>query len=188
MLRITVSKNAKAAAKYFDEGLSKQDYYSEKNEIKGQWNGKLAEQLNLSGEVTKKDFQKVASNINPTNDNQLNVRDSPNRRAGYDFTFSTPKSVSLIYSLTKDKEILSAFNHAVQKSMLEVEKDMQTQNDRAKIKSTKLLVISPMPASPIFRLVQLMGFQTRICISIATFLIPPSTKIKIAIRLSKSER
>ena len=134
MLRITVSKNAKAASKYFDEGLSKQDYYSEKNEIVGKWHGKLAHEFGLSGEVSKEDFEKLASNINPSTNEQLNVRDSDSRRAGYDFTFSAPKSVSLIYSLTGDKEILSAFEASVQKSMMEVEKDMQTQKGQGKNK------------------------------------------------------
>ena len=58
MLRITVSKHAAAAAKYFEEGLSKQDYYSEKGEVNGKWHGRLAQRLELSGEVTKSDFEK----------------------------------------------------------------------------------------------------------------------------------
>jgi conjugative relaxase-like TrwC/TraI family protein len=134
MLRITVSKHAASAAKYFEEGLSKQDYYSEKGEVQGLWQGKLAEQLNLKGEVTKSDFQSIASNINPTNEEQLTVRNSPNRRAGYDATFSVPKSVSLVYSMTKDKDILDAFHSAVSDAMKEVEKDMQTQAGQGKNK------------------------------------------------------
>ncbi|MCB9352238.1 MAG: relaxase domain-containing protein [Lewinellaceae bacterium] len=53
MLRITVNKSAAAATKYFDEGLSKSDYYAEKGEITGKWNGKAAQLLNLKGEVSK---------------------------------------------------------------------------------------------------------------------------------------
>lgn len=138
MLRITVSKSAKAASKYFDEGLSRQDYYSEKNEIQGKWHGKLSEGFNLRGEVKKEDFEKLASNINPATDEQLNVRDSESRRAGYDFTFSAPKSVSMIYSLTGDKEILAAFEKSVQSSMMEIEKDMQTQKGQGNDKEYQL--------------------------------------------------
>lgn len=134
MLRITVSKNAKAATKYFEEGLSKQDYYSEKNEIIGKWNGKIAERLNLSGDVTKEDFEKLVSNINPVTNEQLNVRDSENRRAGYDFTFDAPKSVSLVHAITKDKDIINAFQDATQKTMIEIEQDMQTQKGQGKNK------------------------------------------------------
>ncbi|MFK7979275.1 MAG: MobF family relaxase [Saprospiraceae bacterium] len=134
MLRITVSKSASGAAKYYSDALSKQDYYSEKEQTIGKWKGKTAEQLGLSGEVTKDDFEKLASNVNPTSDEKLNPRNDENRRAGYDFTFSVPKSVSLVHAITKDKEILTAFNDAVQKSMLEIEKDMQTQKGRGKNK------------------------------------------------------
>lgn len=133
MLRITVSKNASAAAKYFEEGLSKQDYYSEKQEIKGQWHGKTAQKIGLSGEVTKSDFEKVASG-SPVNDNELTVRNSPNRRAGYDATFSAPKSVSLVQAITQDEDILKAFDSATQSTMLEIERDMQTQAGQGKNK------------------------------------------------------
>ena len=43
MLRITVSKSASGATKYFSEGLTKSDYYAEKGEIIGEWRGRLAE-------------------------------------------------------------------------------------------------------------------------------------------------
>ena len=134
MLRITVSKSASGASRYYTEALSKQDYYAEKEQTIGKWNGKTAEALGLSGEVTKEDFEKLASNINPSTDEKLNPRNDENRRAGYDFTFSVPKSVSIVHAITQDKEILSAFDNAVQKSMLEIEKDMQTQKGRGKNK------------------------------------------------------
>ncbi|MEL6256406.1 MAG: MobF family relaxase, partial [Bacteroidota bacterium] len=134
MLRITVSKNAAAAAKYFEEGLSKQDYYSEKGEVNGSWHGRLAQRLGLSGEVTKSDFEKLASNKNPLSEEKLTVRNSPNRRAGYDATFSTPKSVSLVYAMTQDEDILKAFHSAIKDTMKEVEADMQTQAGQGKKK------------------------------------------------------
>lgn len=134
MLRITVSKNAASATKYFEDGLSRQDYYAEKNEIKGKWGGKASEQLKLSDEVTKADFEKLASNINPVTNEKMTVRDSANRRAGYDFTFSVPKSVSLAHAVTGDKEILSTFENAVSETMKEIEKSMQTQTGQGKNK------------------------------------------------------
>ncbi|MEO1808367.1 MAG: MobF family relaxase [Bacteroidota bacterium] len=134
MLRITVSKHAAAAAKYFEEGLSKQDYYSEKGEVNGFWHGKLSERLGLEGEVIKKEFEAIASNLNPGTGDQLTVRNSANRRAGYDATFSAPKSVSLVYSMTQDEDILRAFHGAIQDTMKEVERDMQTQIGQGKNK------------------------------------------------------
>jgi conjugative relaxase-like TrwC/TraI family protein len=126
MLRITPNKSAAGATRYFDEGLSKSDYYAEKGEIIGMWGGEGAKLLNLSGEVTKEGFEKLCYNINPSDDTQLTARNAENRRIGYDFTFSVPKSVSIIYGQTKDKEILDAFNISVQETMKDIEKEALT--------------------------------------------------------------
>lgn len=126
MLRITVSKSAAGAVKYFDEGLTKSDYYAEKGEIIGQWYGKLAEQIGLQGEVEKEEFEALAYNKNPVTGEQLTARNSENRRVGYDFTFDVPKSVSLVYSQTKDKDILTAFNGAINDTMSEIEEHAST--------------------------------------------------------------
>jgi conjugative relaxase-like TrwC/TraI family protein len=126
MLRITTSKSASAATKYFDEGLSKSDYYSEKNEIIGKWGGKGAKYFELEGEVTKEAFEQLAHNRNPLTGEQLTARNSPSRRVGYDFTFSVPKSVSILYAQTKDKDILKAFESAVNETMLEIEQHAST--------------------------------------------------------------
>lgn len=126
MLRITANKSAAGATKYFDEGLSKSDYYAEKGEIIGKWGGKGAKLLNLQGEVTKKEFEQLAYNKNPVTGEQLTARNSNSRRVGYDFTFDVPKSVSIIYSQTKDKDILNAFETAVDETMLEIEQNAAT--------------------------------------------------------------
>ena len=126
MLRITVSKSANGAVKYFDEGLSKSDYYAEKGEIIGKWHGKTAKLIGLEGEVKREEFTNLAYNKNPITGEQLTARNSENRRVGYDFTFDVPKSVSLIYSQTKDKDILTAFNKSVNDTMLEIEENAAT--------------------------------------------------------------
>ena len=126
MLRITVSKSAAGAVKYFDEGLTKSDYYAEKGEIIGQWYGKLAEQIGLHGQVKQEEFEALAYNKNPVTGEQLTARNSENRRVGYDFTFDVPKSVSLVYSQTQDKDILTAFNGAINDTMSEIEEHSAT--------------------------------------------------------------
>ena len=126
MLRITANKSPEGATRYFDDGLSKSDYYAEKGEIIGSWNGKGATHLGLKGEVTKDNFEALCFNINPSDNSQLTARNAENRRVGYDFTFSVPKSVSIIYSQTKDKEILDAFNSAVNDTMQDIEKNAET--------------------------------------------------------------
>lgn len=126
MLRITANKSASGALKYFDEGLTKSDYYAEKGEIIGKWGGKSAKDLGLSGEVNKAQFESLCYNKNPETGEQLTARNNENRRVGYDFTFDVPKSVSIIYSQTKDKDILSAFHNAIDQTMQDIEAEAKT--------------------------------------------------------------
>ena len=131
MLRITPSSNAAGTGKYFKEALVKGDYYSgEKNTI-GKWGGLAAEKLGLSGEVKQKDFIALLHNQKPDG-SKLNPRNDANRKCGYDFTFSVPKSVSLAYALGGDDRIKQAFEKSVEETMCELETDMRTQAGRGK--------------------------------------------------------
>lgn len=134
MLFIEPSKNADAAKRYFRESLSVEDYYSETQEITGQWHGKVAQQLGLSGDVKAKDFENLLTNINPKTGKRLTARNSPNRKPMYDFTFNAPKSVSLVHAITGDTDILKAHQDAVLKTMQAVEADMQVQHGSGKNK------------------------------------------------------
>lgn len=126
MLRINAITSASGATRYYNDGLEKSDYYAEKGEIIGNWYGKGAERLNLSGEVQKSDFEKLCYNIDPNTNEQLTARNNSGRRVGYDFTFSVPKSISIAYAITEDKEILSAFRSAVHATMSHAEEDVNT--------------------------------------------------------------
>lgn len=126
MLRITANNSAEGASRYYDEGLSRQDYYAQKGEIIGNWGGKAAEKLGLSGEVTKDEFTSLCYNVNPDTQEQLTARQNENRRVGYDFTFSVPKSVSIAYGVTQDKDILDSFRSAVADTMQHIEENAAT--------------------------------------------------------------
>ncbi len=126
MLRIIVNTSAAGAKQYYADGLSKQDYYSEKQEIIGSWGGEAADKLGLKGDVSKEEFCKLCDNINPQTDEQLTARNNDNRRVGYDINFHAPKSLSILYSQTQDKDILENFRSSVHQTMSEMEKDMQT--------------------------------------------------------------
>lgn len=116
MLRITQKTSGTDTAKYFF------GYYSETELDKPVWLGKGAEKLGLEGKaINAKDFEAISNNINPETGKQITERMAANRTSSYDFTFSVPKSVSIIYGLTQDKEILAKFNEAVLKTMKEVE-------------------------------------------------------------------
>lgn len=133
MLRITHSKNAAGAAKYFDEGLQRADYYHAEEPSIGQWGGKAAERLGLVGEVQKDDFVALCHNQKPDG-SKLNPRNSDRRKVGYDFTFSAPKSVSVAYAVGGDDRIKQAFETSVEETMAELEQDMRTQNGQGKAK------------------------------------------------------
>lgn len=127
MLSIEPSKNTAAAVSYFRANLSMNDYYSEKEQIIGQWHGNAAIQLGLSGDVKGKDFENLLYNQDPNTGDRLTARNSANRRPMYDFTFSPVKSVSILHAITGDQDVINAHHDAVQKTMLEVESNIQTQ-------------------------------------------------------------
>src|SRR5579884_2249281 len=122
MIRITQQDSAKDAKRYYATA----DYYSEGQELVGQWGGKAAARLGLQGTVDKLSFERLCDNLDPGTGEQLTVRTRSERTVGYDFTFSVPKSVSLLYARTGDREILNAFRGAVDETMREIETEMKT--------------------------------------------------------------
>jgi len=122
MIRISQQDNAAAAQSYY----SKADYYSEGQEIVGSWGGKAASILGLEGTVDKDSFDRLCENLDPRTGRKLTVRTRTDRTVGYDFTFSVPKSVSLLYALNGDQGIMDAFRASVDETMREMEVEMRT--------------------------------------------------------------
>ena len=122
MIRISQQDNAKSAKSYYTTA----DYYSEGQEIVGSWGGKGASRLGLSGTVDKPSFERLCDNLHPHTGEPLTVRTRTERTVGYDFTFSVPKSVSLLYAMSGDQDILEAFRGAVDETMREMETEMKT--------------------------------------------------------------
>lgn len=132
-LRVTQSTSAGGLVEYFDAELARGDYYTERGNLPGQWRGKGAEILGLSGGITREEFAALAHNIHPETDEQITAAMRENRRPGYDFTYSVPKSVSVLYEHLmasgqngEGLRILEAFKESVRDSMNEVENAMQT--------------------------------------------------------------
>ena len=121
MLRIHASTAAAQAKTYFAQA----DYYLEGQELPGLWHGRGAERLGLAGTIDAADWAALCDNTHPDTGDTLTVRQKANRRVGYDFTFSAPKSVSLLYGLTGDERLLDAFRESVAETMAEVEAEMQ---------------------------------------------------------------
>jgi conjugative relaxase-like TrwC/TraI family protein len=122
MLRITQQDSAEGAKRYYTSA----DYYSEGQEIIGSWGGRGARMLGLEGVVDKQSFDRLCDNLDPRDGNQLTMRTRSDRTVGYDFTFSVPKSVSLLYGMTDDRQIMDAFRGAVDETMKDIETEMQT--------------------------------------------------------------
>ncbi|QOJ14828.1 MAG: relaxase domain-containing protein [Planctomycetia bacterium] len=122
MLRITQNSAPEGAKSYYTTS----DYYSEGQELVGLWRGVGAARLGLSGDVRKEDWDALCDNRNPATGDVLTPRRKAERRVGYDFNFHVPKSVSILYGLTRDERILDAFRESVNATMQDMEAEMQT--------------------------------------------------------------
>ena len=129
--------SAQAAVKYYDNGLKRSDYYTKEMGI---WGGLGAEMLGLKGEVQRKHFVDLAENRLPGVKERLTQRTNTtrtvekngqkveveNRRAGYDLTFSVPKSVSVYLAMNNDREVERIILEALDRTMREIEARMET--------------------------------------------------------------
>jgi conjugative relaxase-like TrwC/TraI family protein len=122
MIRVTQQDSAGDAKRYYATA----DYYSQGQEIVGRWGGKGAVLLGLDGTVDKFSFERLCDNLNPKTGEPLTVRTKSERTVGYDFTFSVPKSVSLLYAMSGDQGIMEAFRGAVDETMRDIESEMKT--------------------------------------------------------------
>ena len=114
---------------------AEQNYWKQEDTIQGQWRGKLAEEFGLSGTVSALEFSRLAEGQHPATGEQL-VRHRAvheyktedgrtvtpvEHRAGWDATFSAPKSVSLTALVGGDNEVREAHRKAVAFALNELE-------------------------------------------------------------------
>jgi conjugative relaxase-like TrwC/TraI family protein len=122
MLRIIQNQQVAGAKNYY----STADYYTEGQELAGEWRGRGAKMLGLTGKIEKADWDAMCEHTNPRTGDSLFQRRKDNRTVGYDLNFHVPKSVSLLYALSKDERLLDAFRDSVDETMNDIEAEMQT--------------------------------------------------------------
>jgi conjugative relaxase-like TrwC/TraI family protein len=116
-----------------------QSYWSQGQQVVGQWQGQLAEKYGLSGAVGAEEFQRLAEGQHPQTGEQLvqhrqsfeyinpdgKTVKSVEHRAGWDATFSPAKSVSLTALVGGDERIRGAHSEAVTVALSELERYTQ---------------------------------------------------------------
>ena len=95
--------------------LAEEDYYQAGGEPPGQWLSSAG--LELDGQVQNKDYQRIFSGFDPRSGEKL-VQNAGfvKRRPGWDFCFSAPKSVSVVWSQA-DQDTQKAIQQAQQKAV-----------------------------------------------------------------------
>ncbi len=134
MLRVTTlyAASAAATAAYYTQYLT-----AAPGEVPGVWVGRQAAGLRLSGEVDAASLQTLLEGRNPHSGTPLgrSLVDLPDARvravAGFDATFSAPKSVSVLWALTQDRRLLEAHDVAVRAALAHLERFGSTTRIRA---------------------------------------------------------
>ena len=129
MLRIAPAKTSAGDVKKYYLHAEREhalaDYYT-KSEAIGQWHGKAAARLGLNGQIFKEHFDLLCDNQHPATGQQLTPRNAPGRRVGFDVSFNVPKSLSLLWAVNHDYEIIEAIEKAANQTMKQMEQDAQT--------------------------------------------------------------
>jgi len=141
MLTISKSLSAGQARTYHAREFTseRQNYWSRDQQGHSEWQGSLAKEWGLHGNVGDEEFARLSEGRHPANDAQL-VKHQPARtyenqygkpitssehRAGWDATFSAPKSVSLTALVGGDDRVREAHRESVHVALQELERYTQ---------------------------------------------------------------
>jgi len=115
MVTIKSQSSPRNAARYFDEHLSRDDYFSEKQQTTGRWFGRGCEPFGLESEsvVEQEPFVALCQGLHPDDHSKLTQRATANRRCLYDLTISAPKSLSIMALVAGDARLIAAHEKAV---------------------------------------------------------------------------
>jgi conjugative relaxase-like TrwC/TraI family protein len=141
MLNISKPLSASQAQTYHQKEFTaaEQNYWKQGDTIQGEWHGKLADTFELSGAVGAEEFARLSEGQHPQTGKQLvshrTVHEYRNadgkmvspveHRAGWDATFSAPKSISLTALVGGDDRVREAHREAVNVALTELERYTQ---------------------------------------------------------------
>jgi conjugative relaxase-like TrwC/TraI family protein len=141
MLNISKPLSASQAQTYHEKEFTaaEQNYWKQGDTIQGEWHGKLADNFGLSGAVGAEEFARLSEGRHPQTGQQLvshrTVHEYRNaqgeivspveHRAGWDATFSAPKSISLTALVGGDDRVREAHREAVDVALNELERYTQ---------------------------------------------------------------
>jgi conjugative relaxase-like TrwC/TraI family protein len=151
MLKISQSLGSSQVKDYYTkEYLAKENYWQQDAEAPGEWHGKLAEDMGLTGAIDYQSFSNLADGRNAAGDTQL-VRHIDREgytneqgtfvrpvehRAAWDAVFSAPKSVSLTALVGGDERIIEAHRQAVDVALSRLEAFTQARVSTAAAETT----------------------------------------------------
>ena len=119
---------------YVSKHLSANDYYEKGKQITGIWLGEACESFGVEENtaVSPEAFEAIRDNKHAMSGAQLTARHNTSRKDGtenvsnrrnfYDFTFSAPKSFSIMAVTMEDSRIRQWHHNAVMKTITEMEK------------------------------------------------------------------
>jgi conjugative relaxase-like TrwC/TraI family protein len=137
MLTISKPLSGGQAQSYHQKEFTakEQNYWSQRGVIAGEWQGRLSGQFGVVGAVSGEDFAKLSQGQHPQTGEQLvrqrasyEYRDADGKtiktmehRAGWDATFSAPKSVSLTALVGGDERVREAHRESVRVALDQLE-------------------------------------------------------------------
>lgn len=141
MLTISKPLSAGQAKDYYQAEYTntQESYYTEDENVKGKWFGNQANVWGLEGEVEQQSFERLCEGQDPRSGLQLvrhvpakeyenaygEIIETSEHRAGWDATFSAPKSVSLAALVGGDERIRQAHDKSVNAALGELEQYVQ---------------------------------------------------------------
>src|SRR3977135_1408515 len=141
MMTMSNALSAGQAETYYQQDYAnkKENYYSERGEVNGNWIGQLAEEGGIAGEGQSEQYERLVAGQDPNTGEQLirfvTSREAVNNygeeittsedRAGWDETFIAPKSVSLAALVGDDERVRVAHRESVEKALETFEEFIQ---------------------------------------------------------------